>query len=88
MASDSEDDRLRTDETKVNIPKTPTAHAPIDIGSQNLKVRIMFRNRLGTPRSAMSSSPHAATSGSDEQVADPGDACGRGRRRSCRRWRR
>jgi hypothetical protein len=51
----------------VNIPKTPTAHAPSDIGSQNLKARIMFKNRLGTPRSAMSSSPHAPTSGSDSR---------------------
>jgi len=45
----------------------PTAHAPIDIGSQNLKYSIMFMNRAGTPRSTMSSTPHTATSGSESR---------------------
>ena len=66
---DSDGDRLSTDDTKVNRPKTPTAQAPIDIGSQNLKVRIMFMNRVGTPRSAMSKSPHGRHQRQREQVA-------------------
>ena len=56
--------KLRTDEAKVNSPKMPTAHAPIDIGSQNLKVRIMLRNRVGMPRSAVSRSPQSPVRGS------------------------
>src|SRR5512132_224280 len=63
-ACDSDDDRLSTADTKV---KRPTIHAPIDIGSQNLRVRIMFMKRVGTPRSAMRSRPHTATSGSESR---------------------
>src|ERR1051326_1904935 len=61
MAAD--DGRLSAAETKPKTPNTPTAHAPIDIGSQNLKTRIMFMKRAGTPRSAMRSAPQTATSG-------------------------
>jgi hypothetical protein len=59
-----DDERLSAAEANVNRPNMPTAHAPIDIGSQNLNTRIMLRNRVGTPRSAISRRPHAATSGS------------------------
>src|ERR1051326_8823132 len=61
MAAD--DGRLSAAETNAKTPNTPTAHAPIDIGSQNLKTRIMFMKRAGTPRSAMRSAPQTATSG-------------------------
>src|SRR5215470_2482292 len=56
-----------TDDTNVNPPKMPTAQAPSDIGSQNLKCSIMFMKREGTPRSMISSSPHTATSGNDSR---------------------
>src|SRR5438045_2822834 len=55
--------RLSAADMNAKAPKTPTAHAPIDIGSQNLKTRIMFMKRAGTPRSAMSRAPQTATSG-------------------------
>ena len=66
-AMDSEEVNDSTDDTKANAPKMPTAHAPMDIGSQNLKCRIMFMKRLGTPRSAISSTPQTATSGSESK---------------------
>ena len=64
---DGEADRLSAADTNVNSPKTPTIQAPIDIGSQTLRVRIMLRNRVGTPRSAIRRSPQTATSGSDSR---------------------
>src|SRR5919109_883711 len=66
-AVDSDEVKDSTDDTKANAPKIPTAQAPIDIGSQNLKCRIMFMKRLGTPRSAISSTPQMATSGSESR---------------------
>ncbi len=53
------------EETKVKTPKTPSIQAPIDIGSQNLKLRIMFMKRLGVPRSRISRTLQSATSRSD-----------------------
>src|ERR1700674_3802061 len=38
------------EDTKAKRPKTPSIHAPIDIGSQNLKFIIMFMKRLGVAR--------------------------------------
>ena len=50
------------EDTKAKRPKTPSIQAPMDIGSQNLKAPIMFRKRLGVPRSRMSRMPAHARS--------------------------
>src|SRR5262245_186617 len=53
----SSGDSDSAEDTNAKSPNTPSIQAPIDIGSQNLKLPSMFRKRLGVPRSRISSMP-------------------------------